>query len=663
MNQDCPRAGSDGVLTPISDRCKQCPYHPSTADAKDSRPGPTDGAPDCPLFENCGTATIIAEPDMTISMANARAAEMFGYSRQELLSQTRFIDYLTPEYHELVKLYHELVLSGQIAPPRSIECKIYHKEGSEKEVLAEIGWIAASRQTIITLVDWSDRKAAERERHSLNEIVEQSAESILLTDAHGQIVYVNAAFEELSAYTREEMVGATVDHPFFSDQDRLIFKQMSFSVASRDAGENRAENHRKDGRHITTATRIAPVCDPRGRVTHLVCNKKDITRETELEHQLYESQKMEAIGTLASGIAHDFNNIMAGILGYAEMASQTAGDPERVRRYMARVLQACERARDLSGQILSFSRHKNHEAQPVEVQTLVREALKLLRASTPSTIEFRKALTAERSVVQADPTRIHQIILNLCANAAHAMEASGGLLEVTLKNLTLPQEGQEPAIAAPPGAYIHLSVRDTGIGIDPQSLAHIFEPYYTTKASRGGTGLGLSVVQKIVRNLDGFIQVQSQVGQGTTFDVYLPRIDEQAPAKKPANEVLPRGQERILVVDDETFILEVLHDLLSTLGYQVETAQGALFALDRLNNNPRRYDLIIADLTMPHMDGKKLAVEIMKLSEQLPIILCTGMAYTLDRFNTDHPNIKALLPKPLEYEQLAVTVRKVLDGR
>jgi PAS domain S-box-containing protein len=618
---------------------------------------------DCLLFENCGTAAIIVEPDMTISMANARVVEMLGYSREELLSQTPFIDYLTPEYRELAKIHHELALSGQTAPPKFMECKVYHKDSSVKEVLAEIGWIAPNLQTIITLIDWTHRRADERERHSLNEIVEQSVESILLTDVHGQIIYVNAAFEELGGYAREEMVGATVDHPFFSDQDRLIFKQMSFSVACKDASEHRAKNHHKDGRDIATATRIAPVCDPKGRVTQLVCHKKDISRETELEHQLYESQKMEAIGTLASGIAHDFNNILAGILGYAEMASQTAGDPERVRRYMARVLQACDRARDLSGQILAFSRHKNHEAQPVEVQPLVKEALKLLRASTPATIEFRKALTAERSVVMADPTRIHQIILNLCANAAQAMEANGGLLEVTLNNLTLPQEGQEQAIAAPPGAYVRLSVGDTGIGIDPQSLAHIFEPYYTTKASRGGTGLGLSVVQNIVRNLNGIIQVRSQVGQGTTFDVYLPRIDEQTPAAKPADEVLPRGQERILVVDDETFILEVVHDMLAALGYHVETAQGALFALDRLNSNPQRYDLIVADLTMPRMDGKKLAAEIMRLSEQLPIILCTGMAYTLDRFKTDHPNIKALLSKPLQYDQLALTVRKVLDER
>jgi PAS domain S-box-containing protein len=618
---------------------------------------------DCQLFDNCGTAAILVEPDMTISMANTRVVEMLGYCREELLSRALFIDYLTPEYRELAKLYHELVLSGQTAPPKSMECKVYHKDGSVKEVLAEIGWIAPSRQTIVTLVDWTHRKTTERERYSLHEIVEQSSESILLTDVRGQIFYVNAAFEELSGYTREEMAGATVDHPFFSDQDRLVFKQMSFSVACKDASEHRAENHRKDGGDLATATRIAPVCDPKGRVTHLVCNKKDITREIELEHQLHESQKMEAIGTLANGIAHDFNNILAGILGYSEMAYQTAGDPQRVRRYMTGVLQACERARDLSGQILSFSRHKNHEAQPVEVQSLVKEALKLLRASIPSTIEFRKALTAEHSVVQADPTRIHQIILNLCANAAQAMEANGGLLEVTLNNLTLPQEGQETAIAAPPGAYIRLSVRDTGIGIDPQSLAHIFEPYYTTKASKGGTGLGLSVVQNIVRSLNGFIQVQSQVGQGTTIDVYLPRVDEQTPVEKSADEVLPRGQERLLVVDDETFILEVVHDMLAALGYRVETAQGSLFALDRLNNNPQRYDLVIADLTMPHMDGKKLATEIMKLSDRLPIILCTGMAYTLDRFKSEHPNIKALLAKPLQYEQLAVTVRKVLDGR
>jgi PAS domain S-box-containing protein len=641
--------------------CEQCPGHASASQATHLKTT-DDATVACQLFEHSGTATIIAGQDMTILMANARAEEMFGYSRVELLSAARFIDYLTPEYRELVKIQHEMVLSGQVAPPKSLECKIYHKDGSIKEVLAEIGWLAQNRQTVITLIDWTHRKAAERERHSLSEIVEQSSESILLTDVHGCIVYINAAFEILSGYSREELLGATCAHPFFSEQDRLIFKEMSFSVQCKDASEIRSRNRRKDGRDVVTATRIAAVCDTKGRATHLVCTKKDITRETELEQQLYESQKMEAIGTLASGIAHDFNNILGGILGYAEMANQNAGDVERIQRYMSRVLQACERAKDLTGQILSFSRHKNHEAQPVDIQTLVKEALKLLRASTPATIEFQKSLSAERSVVLADPTRIHQIILNLCANAAQSMEVNGGTLEVGLKNLELAQGAIGPSVPARPGAYIRLRVRDTGSGIDAQTLGHIFEPYYTTKASSGGTGLGLSVVQKIVRNLDGFILVQSRVSQGSTFDVYLPRIDEQ-PAEKPEEQVLPQGHERILVVDDELFIIEVVHDMLSALGYQIETAQGGLFALDRLKNNPQRYDLVVADLTMPHMNGKQLSAEIFKIAPSLPIILCTGMAYTLDRFNVEHPNIKALLAKPIQYDQLALAVRRVLDQK
>ncbi|MBI5895680.1 MAG: response regulator [Desulfobacterales bacterium] len=242
------------------------------------------------------------------------------------------------------------------------------------------------------------------------------------------------------------------------------------------------------------------------------------------------------------------------------------------------------------------------------------------------------------------------------------MEANGGMLEVSLKNLDLLQGALGSALPARPGAYILLRVRDTGAGIDPQTLAHIFEPYYTTKAAKGGTGLGLSVVQNIVRNLDGFLQVESRIGQGSTFDVYLPRINEQPP-EKPEEQVLPQGRERILVVDDALFIIEVLHDMLQALGYHVETAQGGPFALDRLKNNPQRYDLIVADLTMPHMNGKQLSTEIFKMAPSLPIILCTGMAYTLDRFNVEHPNIKALLAKPIQYDQLALAVRKVLDGR
>ncbi len=410
-------------------KCVKC-IHPHSGAEPDTKL--SFQAHGCGFFENTGVPTIIVEADMTISMANGHVAEIFGYSKDELAG-TCFLDYLTAEYRDMARVYHELVFGGQVEP-KPFECRLYDKGDVVREVTAQIGWVAESRQAIISLVDLSESKKAERERHSLTEIVEQSSESVLLTDAHGNIVYVNAAFEFLSGYDREEMIGQTVAHPFFSEQDTLALKKMSFSVRCNEASESRTRNLGKDGIQIITATRMAPICDIKGRVINLVCTKKNITRETELEQQLHHSQKMEAIGTMASGIAHDFNNILSGIMGYAEMAASDIAAEARAQRYISRIIQACGRAKDLAGQILAFSSKKKQEQLPVEIQSLIKEALNLLRASIPATVKIRKSLPSEPCRVMADPTQIHQIILNLCANAAQAMEGKGGEMEIVLEN-------------------------------------------------------------------------------------------------------------------------------------------------------------------------------------------------------------------------------------
>ncbi|MBT8339037.1 MAG: PAS domain S-box protein [Desulfatitalea sp.] len=665
MSQEYPLAGKQPNTSPDKNADKDTQDHPRGFCRRRRRMSEGDGDESgfcCNMFDYTGTATLLIDSNMTITKANVKALQLFGYSREELLSGTvPFFDYLTPEFRDIGRLYHELLFDGELETPTSLECRLVDKGGHIREVLAEIGWIPESRKAIVSVIDLTEKKATERERFHLNEIVEQSSMSILLTDLHGEIIYINKAFESLSGYNAAEMVGQSVAHPFFSEKDRLIFKRMSFSTYSEKDSGNKTRNRRKDGSTLFTLTRIAPVRNAKGYVVNLVCTKRDITRETELEQQLYQSQKMEAIGTLASGIAHDFNNILAGIQGYSEMAAMLHGNDDRMKKYMDRILHACRRAKDLNHQILTFSRQTESENQPVQIQVLVNEALKLLRASIPATIDIRTSLPAKKALVLADPTRLHQIVLNLCANAAQAMLVEGGVMEVYLENVAAPPDLPATGNDDPPKHFVRLIVKDSGVGIDEQSRLHIFEPYYTTKAADGGTGLGLSVVQNIVKNMGGMIRVESKPGDGSTFEVYLPCTDEPEAEQRPPEDIVTHGQERLLVVDDEAFLLDIMQDMLSSLGYHVETAEGGKYALKRLRKDPQRYDMIIADLTMPLMSGKQLAAEVSRIRADLPILMCTGTASTLDGLHAEHPNILGLLHKPIRYEDLSRMVREVLD--
>jgi CheY-like chemotaxis protein/anti-sigma regulatory factor (Ser/Thr protein kinase) len=313
--------------------------------------------------------------------------------------------------------------------------------------------------------------------------------------------------------------------------------------------------------------------------------------------------------------------------------------------------------------ILTFSRNNDdEEIKPLEIQVVVKEALKLLRASIPSTIEFKERIQPRPSIVRARPTQIHQVVMNLCTNAAHAMHSNGGLLEVILENAELTAADCEDQPDLVPGPYCRLIVRDTGDGIDPGDLERIFEPYFTTKEQTGGTGLGLSVVHGIVSDFGGTIAVESRLGQGTTFTIHLPRVNNAAKTEKPVQEEFPIGREHILVVDDEIFILEIMSDMLRSLGYTVETANSGTEAWEKFNAAPHRFDAMVVDLTMPKMTGKQLAQKISDAGSKAPIILTTGLASVAATEADQYGKFAAVLPKPVNFGDLANTLRRVLDA-
>lgn len=383
----------------------------------------------------------------------------------------------------------------------------------------------------------------------------------------------------------------------------------------------------------------------------------------QLEAQLRQAQKMEAIGTLAGGIAHDFNNLLAAILGYAGLAK--AGTPEgsATRNKIEEVLKAAHRAKELVKHILSFSHKGGQERLPVDLCLIARDALKLLRASIPTSIKIVENVAADCGIILADPSQIHQILMNLSTNAFQAMEEDGGVLAVNIAAVELKVDELKNKPDLKPGDYIRLSVHDTGPGIAPEHLDKIFDPYFTTKGVGKGSGIGLAVVAGIVRSHAGAIEVDSIPGQGTTVSVFLPRTDEELQPIPEGIGNFPIGNERILIVDDEECVADVTKQRVEQLGYRVTTKTSSEEALDLVREQPGQFDLVITDQTMPDLTGDKLSKELLSIRPDLPIIICTGYSTKMNAEKANAVGISAFIMKPVDMDELAVTIRSVLDGR
>jgi PAS domain S-box-containing protein len=390
-----------------------------------------------------------------------------------------------------------------------------------------------------------------------------------------------------------------------------------------------------------------------------------LMRETEerekVERQLRQAQKMEALGTLAGGIAHDFNNILAAIIGFTELVKERMPEESREHRHAQRVLEAGIRGRELVRQMLTFSRQTEQEKKPLRLSTMIKEGVKLLRASIPSTVNITVNVKSESGVIMGDPVQIQQVLMNLATNAAHAMREKGGKLDIELSDFSVSSSNAETS-GMEPGIYMKMVVRDTGTGISPEIIDRIFDPFFTTKKVGEGTGLGLSVVLGIVRQARGYVTVESAPGSGSTFTVYFPKaVQEEAAEGTAADETVPTGHERILFIDDEEVLAEMGEDLLAELGYEVTYRPSSREALALFRLDPSFYDLVITDQTMPDLTGIELAREMLAIRPGLPIILATGFSHSVDEANAKAAGIKAFVLKPLTKKEIAKAVRKVLD--
>ena len=381
------------------------------------------------------------------------------------------------------------------------------------------------------------------------------------------------------------------------------------------------------------------------------------------ENQLQQVMKLQAIGTLAGGIAHDFNNILFPIVGYTELTMDDVPEDSQAKQNLHEVLKAANRAKKLVQQILTFSRQNSQERKPMRVQTLIKEALKLLRATIPSSIEIHNSVDEDCGLIKGDPTQIHQVIMNLSTNAYHALQETGGKIEVSLKEINLNYEESLQKVGIKVGRHLELTVKDNGQGMTPQVLERIFDPYYTTKKQGKGTGLGLSVTHGIIKNHGGDISVSSQPGVGSTFSVYLPVIDDVDVEIEPAETAsATNGNERILLIDDEAQIIDIERRILERLGYKVTSKTDSEEALEEFSARPERFDLVITDMTMPKITGDRLARRLMDINPQIPVIMCTGFNEAITEEKALAMGIDKFVMKPVIKDELACAIRTVLDN-
>ena len=590
---------------------------------------------------------------------NSATVELFSaHDKEHLLSSLK---HLLSDTSRLA--FREIILALLYGKKHfSLETELITLEGVAVATLLNVDVLPPpdSHMVLISLTNISDIKEAEEKRKLLSTAVEQSAESVVITDPQGIIEYINPAYERVTGYSKKEVIGRTPSILKSGKMPDYQYRLLWQEITAGRVWRGKLINRKKNGTTFTEDAIITPVKDHQNEISHFVAVKRDVTSQDQLEHLVRQSQKMQAIGTLAGGIAHDFNNILTAILGFAELSVVLCNDDELLQRNLTEIITAAERAGHLTDQILTFSRQSEKSISSVRIYPIIKEVLKLLRASLPANIEIETDLQYDEAMVRADPTQIHQVVMNLCTNAYQAIGGENGIIKVILSTDVLGSHQGVDLGNLPAGEYVTLSVDDNGRGIAREHINRIFEPYFTTKEKNEGTGLGLSVVHGIVNDHAGAIDVQSTPGKGSRFTVYLPRIIENG--LKPMEEKVAflKGEGKILVVDDEQQIIDYEVQALEKAGYVTYATTSSTEALSIFKKRVQTLDLVVTDMAMPELTGLQLFQEIRKINKDIPVLLCTGYSEHVTADSSLRMGIDGYLAKPFTAEQLAAEVFRIL---
>jgi len=561
---------------------------------------------------------------------------------------------------EIVRLLGRWVASLLERQDKELELSNYHRH-LEDTIDDRTSELRAINKKLLEKIESKTRteRILSEQKFFLKTLIETIPNPVFYKDLFGRYLGCNRAFEEFLGKSRSEIIGKTVYDLAPEDIADLYYEKDEELYKNPGTQHYEWKVRKNTGELREVFFDKATFNGSDGFPTGLIGLITDITERKLLESQMRQTHKLEAIGTLAGGIAHDFNNILSSILGFSELALDEVEKDSTMEDNLQEIYAGGLRAKDIVNQILAFARQSEDGKKPTRVDVIIIEALKLIRPSTPSTIEIRKEIESS-SLVMGNTTQIHQLILNLCTNAAHAMEDNGGIMEVTLKDVHFGEiinipEGLEK------GKYIELAISDTGSGIEPEHIDSIFDPYFTTKKAGKGTGMGLSMARGIVESYGGTILVESSPSVKTRFTIYLPitsNLDNEITFE---NKTLPKGDEHILFVDDEPPIARMGSRMLESLGYQVTTRTSSIEALELFKAKPDDFQLVITDMTMPHMTGDKFAIELKQIRADIPIVLCTGYSNKIDADIAQKIGINAFTYKPFSKADLASTVREVLD--
>jgi two-component system, cell cycle sensor histidine kinase and response regulator CckA len=491
--------------------------------------------------------------------------------------------------------------------------------------------------------------------------IEQSAEAVLITDTAGVLHYVNPAVERITGFSSVELLGKTPKGFQSGEHDAAFYRQLWDTIKAGNIWSGRFVNKRKDGSLCHVDATISPVRSASGEITNFVAVEHDITDHLKLSNQLFQAQKMEAVGTLAGGVAHDFNNILQVVLGYTELILSEEHFPERFRDDFEKVNQAARNGADLVARLLTFSRKSEIKPLSINLNRRIEQLQKMISRTIPKMIEIELVLAHDLSSVHADPTQIDQILMNLAVNARDAMPA-GGRLTIRTENAFLDEHYCRTRLETRPGRYALLSVSDTGKGMDAETAQHIFEPFFTTKGPGEGTGLGLAMVYGIVKQHGGHIMCYSEMDQGTVFKMYFPALQREDELRQTVRRALPRGgPETILIVDDEELIRDLGARILTKAGYKVITASDGKKALELYQENRDEISLVMLDLIMPEMGGKQCLQGLLSIDPAVKVIIASGYAVNGTVKETLASGARGFVNKPYDNKQLLQTVREVLD--